>query len=727
MKRQAKRIKKEDGSPRRLVSRSRVWIVVVALMAVVATLSILLRRPRQSLAPGAFAGRNLLFVTLDTFRVDRLGSYGSKAGLTPHLDRLASEGVRFEHVLAHVPLTLPTHSSIFTSLYPTEHGVHDNGTFRLNPSVPTLATTLHNAGYQCGAFVGAFVLDARFGLNRGFDVYDDYYGEKRGILSLAQLERPADAVTAPAERWIAEAKAPWFAWVHVYDAHAPYRPPPDFARRFASDLYDGEVAFIDATLGGFLDRLSASGRLDETIVVVLADHGESLGDHGEKTHGTFAYDSTLRVPWILWGKGLHPQVFAETVRQVDVMPTLLDLLAVPPPERIVGQSLRPYLTGELRYEAPASYFEAMNAHLAQDWAPLTGVVQDGHKLIRLPIPELYDVAVDPKEKENLYHQKTGLVSRLQQTLDEISAGREVAAAAPADLETIQKLRALGYLTAPVQNRKGEYTSSDDPKALIDVSNAYDEASELKREGRAQESIAIYEDIVRRQPRSSQAYQGLAHALHESGRAPEAVAILEEAVRSGIANVAILGMLGAYLLDVGELEKAASLLEALVHREPDYAEGHNYLGTAYGRLGRFADARRELERVLELDPSSASAYNNLGALALSQGRLEEAITLLNQALAIDPGDATALNGIGFAHARRGEMPNAVDYWRRAIESDPEQFDALLNLAMALSDTSPREAIPYLDRFAREAPPQRYRADIEKAKGLLSQLRSRVESP
>jgi arylsulfatase A-like enzyme/Flp pilus assembly protein TadD len=702
-------------------------LALLALAAILATLWHFFSQPHQSLAPGAFAGRNLLFVTLDTLRLDRLGSYGSKAGLTPHLDRLASEGVRFERVLAHVPLTLPTHTSIFTSLYPTRHGVHDNGTFRVNESIPTLASTLHDAGYQNGAFVGAFVLDARFGLNRGFDVYDDYYGEKRGILSLAQLERRADAVVAPAERWIGAAKAPWFAWVHLYDAHAPYRPPPEFARRFGGDLYDGEVAFIDATLGGLLDRLSASGRLDETIVVLLADHGESLGHHGERTHGTFAYDSTLRVPWILWARGLRPQVFAETVRQVDVMPTLLDLLSVPPPEGIVGQSLRPYLTGELRYEAPASYFEALNAHLAQDWAPLTGVVQDGHKLIRLPIPELYDVALDPKEKENLYRQKTGLVSRLEKTLGEISAGNEAAAAAPPDLETVAKLRALGYLTAPIENRKGEYTAADDPKALIDVSNAYDEASELAGEGRAEEAIAIYEDIVRRQPRSSQAYQGLAHAMHESGRAAEAVAILEEAVRSGISNVAILGMLGAYLLDVGELEKAVSLLEALVQRDPDYAEGHNYLGTAYGRLGRYADARRELERVLELDPSSAAAYNNLGALALSQGHLEDAMAHLSQALALDPGDASALNGMGFAHAGRGEMPKAIEYWRRAIESDPQQFDALFNLALALSDTSPREAAPYLDRFAREAPPQRYRADIEKARALLSQLRSLVESP
>jgi arylsulfatase A-like enzyme/Tfp pilus assembly protein PilF len=698
-------------------SRTRLAFVGLAFAAVVAAVGLWLLRPRQSVAHGVFAGRNLLFVTIDTLRPDRLGSYGSKAGLTPHLDRLASEGVRFEQVLAHAPLTLPAHTSIFTSLYPTEHGVHDNGTFRVSASLPTLATTLQSAGYQTGAFVGAYVLDARFGLNRGFDVYDDYYGEKRGFLSFAQLERPADAVVSSAERWIREARAPWFAWMHLYDAHAPYRPPPELARKLPNDLYGAEVAFVDANLGAFLGRLSAAGGLDGTVLVVLGDHGESLGEHGEKTHGTFAYDSTLRVPWILWAKGLRPQVFSEAVRQVDVMPTLLDLLSVPPPERIVGQSLRPYLTGEIRYQAPSSYFEALNPHLTQDWAPLTGVVQEGHKLIRLPMPELYDLAPDPKEKENLYRQKTGLVRRLSETLDEISAGSEAVSVAPPDRETVAKLRALGYLTAPVQNRKGEYTEVDDPKRLIDISNAYDEASELFGEGRTEEAIAIFEDIVGRQPRSSEAHQSLAYALHQTGRIAEAVAILEGAVRSGLSDTALLGLLGAYLLDVGELEKAVGLLEALVRREPDYAEGHNYLGIAYGRLGRFADARKELERVLDLDPSSASAYNNLGSLALSQGKIEEAVDHLSRALEIDPAAATALNGLGFAHARRGEMPKAIEFWRRAVESDPGQFDALFNLALALADASPREAVPYLDRFVREAPPQRYRADIEKARALL----------
>ncbi len=721
MSRSSNRSEEKRPSEPWFSSRARLGIAALAVVAVVAAVAVALFQPRQSTAHGAFAGRNLLFVTIDTLRPDRLGSYGSKAGLTPHLDRMAREGIRFARVLAHVPLTLPAHTSIFTSLYPTGHGVHDNGIFRVNAALPTLATTLQGAGYRTGAFVGAFVLDARFGLNRGFDVYDDYYGEKKGLLSFTQLERSADAVLSPAERWIREAQAPWFAWVHLYDAHAPNRPRPELARRFPNDPYGAEVAFIDEALGGLLDRLSATGRLDGTVVVVLGDHGESLGEHGERSHGTFAYDSTLRVPWILWAKGLRPQVFDQTVRHVDVMPTLLDLLSIAPPSGIVGQSLRPYLTGERSYEAPPSYFEALNANLTQDWAPLTGVVHEGHKLIHLPIPELYDVDLDPKEKDNLYRQKTGLAGRLEKSLAELSTGNTATETAAPDRETVEKLRALGYLTAPVLNRKGEYTAADDPKMLIDVSNAFEEASELSGEGRAEQAIAIYQDILRRQPRSSQAYEGIAYAFHETGRVHEAIATLEGAVESGLANVAILGMLGAYLLDAGELPRAVGVLEALVGQEPEYAEAHNYLGIAYGRLGRFDAARRELERVLELDPSSASACNNLGSLELSRGRLEEASDFLNKALAIDPANPGALNGLGFIHARRGDLTTAIDLWRRAVESDPQQFDALFNLSLALAERSPSEALPYLERFAREAPPQRYRADIEKARAMMASLR------
>ncbi|HSF16100.1 MAG TPA: sulfatase-like hydrolase/transferase [Vicinamibacteria bacterium] len=727
MTRKVKRSEKKSSATPRRRSLVRPGVTALVLAVILAAAAILLRRPGQVLPHGTFEGRNILFVTIDTIRPDRLGSYGSSAGLTPYLDRLASEGIRFEKVLAHVPLTLPAHASIFTSLYPTEHQVHDNGTFRLSDAHPTLATTLQVAGYETGAFVAAFVLDARFGLNRGFDVYDDYYGERRAFLSFTQLERRADVVVASAERWLGETSGPWFAWVHLFDPHAPYRPPTDFARRFSNDLYGAEVAFVDATLGAFLQRLSASGRLERTVVVVLGDHGESLGEHGERTHGTFTYDSTLRVPWILWARGLRPQVFSETVRQVDVMPTLLDLLGIPVPADVAGRSLRPYLTGELGYEAPSSYFEALNTHLTRDWAPLTGVVSESHKLIRLPTPELYDLDSDPGEKDNLYRQKAGIALRLQEALDEISAGSTPVKATAPDAETLAKLRTLGYLTAPVESRKGEYGPADDPKRLIGVSNAYDEATELFGEGRTEEAIAIFEDVVRSQPRSSEAHQNLAYALHQTGRVGEAILLLEGAVSSGISDVSILGMLGAYLLDVGDTEKAVNLLATLVGREPDYAEGHNYLAIAYGRLGRTEDSRREFERVLELDPSSAMAHNNLGSLALSQGRLDDAVHHLDLALSIDPEHAAALNGMGFAHARRGDMAKAIELWRRAVESDPTQFDALFNLAFALIERSPEEATPYLERFVQEAPPQRYAGDIAKARAALNKLRTSRESP
>ncbi len=675
------------------------------------------------LASGAFAGKNLLFVTIDTLRTDRLGSYGSDAGYTPHLDALASEGVRFDNLFAHVPVTLPSHASIFTGRYPNEHGVHDNGAFRLDDDVPTLASELRAAGYATGAFVAAFVLDARFGLNQGFDLYDDYYGEKRSFLSFSPLERRASAIVEPAGRFIRQAEKPWFAWLHLFDPHAPYDAPAGFAN--ASDPYGAEVAYTDSVLGEFLGGLDEEGRLDDTVVVVLGDHGEALGDHGEKTHGTFAYNSTLRVPGILWaGDALAPRVFDRAVRHVDVMPTLLDLLGVEAPTAMSGQSLRPYLAGE-PYEPPPTYFEALNVHLTRDWAPLRGVVQDGYKLVSLPIPELYHLEDDPTERRNLYADEPDVARKLEQTLSRLSGGDSAAPAEAQlpDRETMERLRALGYVTAPVANRKSTYTDEDDPKKLIEVSNAYDTVTELFGDGRVPEAVPILEDILIRQPRSSTAYQGLAYAHYQLGGVQESVAVLERGVAAGVQEPALLGMLGAYLLDIGQVEKAAGLLEALIATEPDYVEAHNYLGIAYGRLGKFDDARRELERVIELDPSSAASYNNLGSLAFMQGDLEGAVAALTRALTFDPGNANTLNGLGAAYARSGDTARAVEHWKRAVDASPQQFDALYNVALALASTSPQEALPYLKRFANEAPEARYRPDIARAKAIVADIEGR----
>ncbi len=507
---------------------------------------------RSEIEPGALRGSNLLVVTIDTLRPDRLGLYGSTAGLTPNLDRLGSEGIVFENVLAHVPVTLPSHTSLFTAKIPPRHGVHDNGTFRVGAGEETLALRLKSRGYETAAFVGAFVLDARFGLDRGFDLYDDYYGEKRSFASFTELERPAEAVLAPAERWLTERGAkPWFAWVHLFDPHAPYEAPEPYRSRHSADPYGAEVAYADAALGAFLDKLGAHGLLEKTLLVVVADHGESLGEHGETTHGTFAYNATLSVPWILWAKGLEPARFTPRVRLVDVAPTVLDLLGIDPPASIDGASLRAFVRDPARYESKDSYFEALNPNLTRDWAPLRGLVRGTHKFIDLPIAELYDLAADPKEEKNVIAGRAALASELKKAL-----GDEIEGSAPlnpsADAETLKRLESLGYVVAPnAGERKTAYSEQDDPKKLIAFVGMHDEASDWFREGRTEEALALLREILEKQPRSSFAYQKLAYTLHQLGRTGEAVAVLEGAVSRGVADLSLLALLGSYLMELSD--------------------------------------------------------------------------------------------------------------------------------------------------------------------------------
>ena len=677
----------------------------------------------SEIPPGALKQANLLFVTIDTLRPDRLGAYGSAAGLTPHLDRLAAEGIVFENALAHVPVTLPSHATLFTAKLPPRHGVHDNGTFRLGAEHETLALRLKSRSYETAAFVGAFVLDARFGLDRGFDRYDDYYGEKRAFASFTELERNAEAVLRPADAWLGERGGePWFAWVHLFDPHAPYEAPEPFRSRFASDPYGAEVAYVDSALGDFLSKLASRGQLEETLVVVAGDHGESLGEHGEATHGTFAYNSTLSVPWILWARGLEPSRFSPRVRLVDVAPTVLDLLGIDPPASVDGSSLRAFLRAPSGYEVPDSYFEALNPHLTRDWAPLRGVVRGRHKFIDLPVAELYDLAADPKEETNVVSGRAALASELRGVLE-----AELEGAAPsnpsADEETLKRLESLGYLVAPAAGgRKPSYSEDDDPKRLIAFVGIHDRASDLFREGRTEEALALLREILETQPRSSFAYQKLAYALHQLGRTPEAVRVLEEAVSRSVTDLSLLALLGSYLMEVSDLDRALALLEGLVSDHPDFAEAHNYLGVVYARLGRAEEAEREFSRVLELDPSSASAENNLGSLYLVRGDGAGAVEHLERALELDPGSASASNGLGVARARAGDIEGAIAAWRRAVESSPAQFDAMLNLALALSDRSRQAAISYLERFVREAPEGRYREDLQKARALLREWRA-----
>jgi arylsulfatase A-like enzyme/Flp pilus assembly protein TadD len=679
-------------------------IALVALVALVAGLAgaVLWRSRRQQsaaqpLAAGALRGGNVLLVTIDTLRADRVGAYGSPLGLTPAIDRLAREGLRAAAAYSHVPLTLPSHATIMTGLYPFSNGVRDNGTFRLDNTRSTLAKALKAAGYRTGAFVGAFVLDARFGLNAGFDVYDDRMLGNGADLEVVQ--RTAEQVLAPAADWILGAQpppnpqppVPWLAWVHLYDPHEPYAPPEPYRSRYAADLYAGEIAYADAAMGTFLDRLRSAGALDRTLVVVTSDHGESLGEHGERTHGLFAYESTLRVPLVFWSAGaLRPGTFEGPARLVDIMPTVLDLVGVQTPAPTDGRSLRPFISGEQTVDRSPSYFEALNANLTRGWAPLKGVVVDRLKLIDLPIPELYDLSVDPTEAKNIYAAQPDRARVLESALDRLASAGTPIAPTGVDADAEARLRSLGYVVGSSPRPARAYTAADDPKRLVHLNAALDDAMAAWSRaspggpgdpGSSAEAINILRRVVQERPDLTVAYDRLAFMLRATGRMPEAVAVLDEAARAGHADPALLRSLGSLLRDSGDLQRSASVLEALVKENSADLQGMDALGQTYTRMHRTRDAEAMFRRVLAASPSSAATWNNLGVLYLSENRAADAaaaIDALSRAVAINPALAGAHNGLGVAFARQGDLKRAVDEWREALKIRPDFEDPRANL-------------------------------------------------
>ena len=699
-------------------------------------------RPSTKIESGACRGCNVLLITIDTLRSDRVGAFGSQLGLTPNLDRLAADGFRFSRAYTSAPLTLPAHASILTATHPPSHGLRANGLFRLGPGTPTLATVLKSAGYRTGAFVGSFVLDARFGLNRGFDVYDDHYGERHAELGTEGAERRAEDVMKPALEWILGSQSPlsaqsalsvqpaalstpsslipkpWLAWVHFYDPHDPYRAPEPYRSRF--EPYDAEVAYTDATLGKMVDALRAAGQLDRTLVIVAADHGESLGEHGERTHGVFAYDVTIRVPWLLWAGDRIRGSSDALVRLVDLAPTVLDVVGVAPPREFAGASVIPRVRDGAT--PPPAYFEAMDANLTRNWAPLTGIVSGTQKLIDLPAPELYDLVSDPGESKNIFsadaERARTLEALLRSTVQGLAANGSQAEKATLSAEARQRLQALGYVASSAEPAQRVYTDADDPKNLIAVSDALNRAVSAFNDGARQQSMSDVRTIMRDHPGFPTAFGMYASMQRTTGDLPGAIATLEDIVRRNIADTRVFVTLAGYLEESGAHEKAIGVLQAVIAAHPDFADAYGSLGAVYSQAGRHVEARAALRRMLELDPSAATAYENLGVDELRTGEHDAAIADLNRALALDPLLTVAHNAIATALMLEGRKDEAIAHWKQAVDSNPRSFDALFNLATALhQEGRHQEARPYIERFVREAPPARYGRDIQQFRSWL----------
>ena len=663
--------------------------------------------------------RNVLLITIDTLRADAISAYGGRAS-TPRLDALAARGARFTFAHAHAVVTLPSHTSLLTGTYPYEHGVRDNNGYRVRPDSVTLATRLKGLGFATGAFVGGFPLDQRFGLNAGFDAYDDRIGETGSTVDFALPERRADAVVDSALTWTAAQTGKWFAWVHVFDPHAPYQPPDQFASRYPNDPYAGEVAWTDYALGPLFDRLATLPR--PTLVIVTADHGESLGDHGELTHGIFAYEPTLRVPLIIAELGAGPGgspaqsagVTIDTaVRHIDIVPTVLESAGAPAVSTLPGASLLDLMRRGRGDDRP-SYFEAMTANLSRGWAPLRGVIVGRDKYIDLPIEELYALASDPREDHNLRASNQNRTEVLQNAL----RGFNVAPPALPGEETSavrDRLRALGYTGGSPAAPRDRYVDADDPKRLIELDALLHRAGDLYQQGKFEEAAKAFQEVIARRPDTADAYRYLAFVYWQGGRATDAIHTLETALRHGVTHRDVRVKLGVYLAETGNAERAIRLLEG---QAGDDIEALNSLGIAYGQARRFDEALPTFRHVLEIDPTNGLAWQNIGTVQLRMGDRAGAETSLRRALSIDDTLAGACTTLGVVLSQTGRAQEAIDMWKRAVALNGTEYDALYNLTVTLFELGRRdEARSYGERYVATAPPGFYVREIARVRTML----------
>jgi arylsulfatase A-like enzyme/tetratricopeptide (TPR) repeat protein len=653
-------------------SARRNLAVLVTLAIVVAGGWWVMRTRHFSLEPNP--DRNILLVTIDTLRADALGSYGGRA-LTPNLDRLAASGARFDFAHAHAVVTLASHASILGGRYPYQHGIRDNTGYRFPGDQATAATLLKNAGFATGAFVGGFPLDKRFGLATGFDKYDDRLTSTPGI-DTTEGERRADLVVQSTLDWIATQRGKWFSWVHVYDPHAPYAAPREWADRFPADPYLGEVSWTDHALGPLFDRLAALDR--PTLVVVTADHGESLGDHGEATHSLFAYESTLRVPLIVAEVRPRTQPKPGTtihtpVRHVDLLPTVLESAGVTAPSGLPGSSLQRVLAGADDSDRP-SYFEAMTAAVTRGWAPLRGVIVERNKYIDLPIAELYDLSTDGGESKNLAATQGSRAQVLFGVLRQFNVAPPTRAQAETT-ETLERLRSLGYIGGGSVAVKEKYTEDDDPKRLIELEQMLQRATEAFRQGRAEEAIELYRAVIARRPDTEDAYRKLALVYWRTERPEAAIATLEGALRAGVTQSEVRIRLAQYLAQSGQPAKAIALMEKDAGNDPDALIA---LGNAYSLADRQADAARTFARLLALDPDNALAHENIGVASLQARDFSNAERSLRRAIELDPRLSGAYTALGVVLASTGRQAEAITAWQRALQLDPSDANARYNL-------------------------------------------------
>jgi arylsulfatase A-like enzyme/Tfp pilus assembly protein PilF len=599
---------------------------------------------------------SVVVVTLDTTRADHLGCYGDKSIATPNLDALARSGARFANAFSPVPVTLPAHTALFTGSFPMATGVHDFSGNKLPPNAVTLAKVLHEHGYATAAFLGAAVLGARFGLNQGFDTYFDHFESNRlDENTMDLIKRSGDQVVDNALDWLkTNPSRPFFLWVHLYDAHYPYTPPEPFASRYAGRPYDGEIAFVDSQLGRLFAFLKDLGVFQNAVVVVAGDHGEGLGEHGEKTHGFFIYNSTLHIPLIIRVPGTKATTIEKGASLVDVMPTILQALRLPIPDGVQGRSLLSDFLGKPSSATSNLYAECYLPLLHFGWSQLRGLQSEGLKYIDAPRPELYDTRTDPHETKNLYAGKQAMAEALKSQLQTVErrysavSGGGAQATEAADPALADRLRSLGYVAIS----GGTYSDASgkalaDPKDRVRAYELISDAVEYGTQGRYKESL-------------------------------EKLRVAEQIDPTSL-PVPYLQALDYYRLK--DYPRAAERYKAALKLDPKNAMATYYLALSQLHTGDADGAKASFQRALELDPTNFNAAFNLGMLEWKQQQMPEAQGHFQQAAEINPNFAQAFEALGEVHLYLHHNDEAVRALEHAVTVAPDFAEAHYNLGRA----------------------------------------------
>ena len=631
---------------------------------------------------------NLVLVTIDTLRADRLGCYGYSKIETPNLDQLAREGALFENAVTHTPLTAPSHASLFTGFYPTVHGVRDTGGFILPSSRLTIAEILRKQGWDTAAFVGSSVLKKHFGFNHGFAVYDDEMPKPDPRQVTEYAERRAGVVVDSAIRWLAtQQRGPFLLWVHVFDPHSPYNPPSPFREKYAARPYDGEVAYTDQQLGRLFTAVAGKSPPGNTLIAVLSDHGESLSEHGEYTHGVFLYDATLRIAFLLSGPGVPAGLRVKPqARAIDLLPTVLDLMGGKPPQSVQGTSLVPTFQGK---EAAAwSYEETLYPKINMGWAELRGIRTNHWKYIRAPKPELYDLAKDPAETANVIASHPVEVQQLQANLKSITSGTEKVETKLADPRTLAQLKSLGYLGGSSGREHSLTGKGIDPKDRRDVLKSLYLGVSPDAKVPASQRIALLRKALAADPNNPTVYYHLGDAYGKAGRPGEAMKLYQQAIGAGLRNAWLYSRLGFLHLQQGQKEEAISAYEVAAQLNPTDSESLNDLAMAYLETGKLADAERVFKWSLAADDKYALAYNGEGLVSIQKH------------------DLTAARG----------------YFEKAVQLDPDLLEALLNLGRIYKILGLNaQARASFETFLAKASPTEYGPIISQLKEELAAMR------